>query len=303
MHTALERKMKLIHRSVLRAFIPILLAGMFFTVGSGTALAQESEDELALEEVIVTARKMKENIQEVPVAITAISADLINDLGIRGLADISNITAGLSFESKWGRGDNRPVIRGQGTINGDSGVSYFIDGVYISGSIDDYDINDVERVEVVKGPQSALYGRNTYAGAINIITKSPGDEMSGRASLLVAEDDEYEISATLRGPMTENLSGGITGRCRNPVRFPVFWTITGTVYKSVSGPISAEPGMARGPTRLRVPRTTTVTSIMVRCTRDWADTSVARSRRLRPTRTGLCRFPMPGWRSTRCRPA
>jgi len=204
--------MKFIHGNVLRAFTPILIAGMFFSVGSGSALAQESEDELALEEVIVTARKMKENIQEVPVAITAIGADLINDMTLRGLADISKITAGLSFESKWGRSDNRPVIRGQGTINGASGVSYFIDGVYIATSIDDYDINDVERIEIVKGPQSALYGRNTYAGAINIVTKSPGREMSGRASVLLAEDDEYEISATLRGPMTENLSGGITGR-------------------------------------------------------------------------------------------
>jgi len=185
----------------------------FLTAGATIGFAQENdEDDLLMEQVTVTARKMEENIQEVPVAITAIGADLIDDLTLRGLADISKITAGLSFESKWGRSDNRPVIRGQGTINGDSGVSYFIDGVYIATSIDDYDINDVERIEVVKGPQSALYGRNTYAGAINIVTKSPGDEMSGRASVLVAEDDEYEISATLRGPMTENLSGGITGR-------------------------------------------------------------------------------------------
>ena len=205
--------MKLFQKKLLIAVAPLLIAGFGITAGTDIALAQEAaEESMALEEVIVTARKMEESLQEVPLAITAIGANLIDDLGIRNLADISNITAGLSFESKWGRGDNRPVIRGQGTINGDSGVSYFIDGVYISGSIDDYDINDAERIEVVKGPQSALYGRNTYAGAINIITKSPGDEMSGRASVLVAEDDEYEISATLRGPMTENLSGGITGR-------------------------------------------------------------------------------------------
>ena len=63
----------------------------------------------------------------------------------------------MVFDSEFGRGGNRPVIRGQANILGNSGVSYFIDGVYVSGSIDDYDIDDVERIEVVKGPQSALY--------------------------------------------------------------------------------------------------------------------------------------------------
>jgi outer membrane receptor protein involved in Fe transport len=204
--------MNYFHKNILSTVTPLLLSTCFLSLGASAVFAQDSDEEMALEEVVVTARKMSENIQDVPVAITAVSADLIDNLGIRGLADISKITAGLSFESEFGRGANRPVIRGQANILGSSGVSYFIDGVYISGSIDDYDINDVERVEVVKGPQSALYGRNTYSGAINIITKSPGREVSGRAAVKVAEDDEYEIAATLRGPMTEHLSGSITGR-------------------------------------------------------------------------------------------
>jgi len=174
--------------------------------------ADNDESSDSLEEVLVTARKISENIQDVPVAITAVSANLIDILDIRSLADISKITAGLNFDSEFGRGANRPVIRGQANILGSSGVSYFIDGVYINASIDDYDINDVERVEVVKGPQSALYGRNTYSGAINIITRSPGREMSGRALVKVAQDDEYEVSATLRGPLSENMSFGLTGR-------------------------------------------------------------------------------------------
>ena len=202
--------MKLFKKRLLATAVQLSIFGGVLVAAAPDAVAQEeAEGASGLEEVVVTARKMEENIQEVPVAITAITSDMIEDLTLRNLADISKITAGLSFESKWGRGDNRPVIRGQGTINGDSGVSYFIDGVYISTSIDDYDINDVERIEIVKGPQSALYGRNTYAGAINIVTKSPGDELSGRASVLIASDEEYEVSATLRGPMTENMSGSI----------------------------------------------------------------------------------------------
>jgi iron complex outermembrane receptor protein len=173
------------------------------------ALAQQTT---LLEEVIVTARKTAENIQSVPVAITAIGAGTIEDLGLKDLADISKLTAGLVFDNEFSRTGNRPVIRGQANIQGASGVSYFIDGVYISGSIAAYDLNDVERIEVVKGPQSALYGRNTYSGAINIVTKSPGDAVSGNLKLEVAEDDQYEVAATIRGPISDRVAGSLTAR-------------------------------------------------------------------------------------------
>ena len=198
----------LLSRAILAALLP---AGIMLTAG-GTAWAQEDEDFYALEEVMVTARKVTENIQEVPVAVTAFSAEMIKDLNIQNLADISKMTAGLVFDSEFARGANRPVIRGQANILGDSGVSYFIDGVYITGSIDDYDLNDVERIEVVKGPQSALYGRNTYSGAINIITRSPGEEFGARAKVEIAEDNQYEVSASISGPFTDTIAGGIAVR-------------------------------------------------------------------------------------------
>lgn len=190
------------------ALLPALAAAT--GLASAPVLAQET---ILLEEVVVTARKTAENIQSVPVAITAISAGTIEDLGIKDLADISKITAGLIFDNEFSRVGNRPVIRGQGNIQGSSGVSYFIDGVYVSGSIAAYDLNDVERIEVIKGPQSALYGRNTYSGAINIITRSPGDELSGNVKLEAAEDDQFEVAGTLRGPLAEGkVAGGITAR-------------------------------------------------------------------------------------------
>ena len=166
-----------------------------------------------LEEVVVTARKQVETLQTVPLAITAISASTIADLGLSDLADISKITAGLVFDNEFSRTSNRPVIRGQANIQGSSGVSYFIDGVYISGSIAAYDPNDIERIEVIKGPQSALYGRNTYSGAINIITRSPGDELSGDVKFEMAEDNQYELAGTVRGPIVaDKLAGSITAR-------------------------------------------------------------------------------------------
>ena len=165
-----------------------------------------------MEEVVVTARKLEENLQEAPVAVTAINAAQMENWGLDSLADISKITAGLIFDSEFSRGSNRPVIRGQANILADSGVSYFIDGVYVSGAIDDYDLNDVQRVEVVKGPQSALYGRNTYSGAINIVTRSPGDAFSGRIKLELAGDGQIMASASLSGPISDSASGGLTLR-------------------------------------------------------------------------------------------
>lgn len=177
---------------------------------AGQAGAQQAG---MLEEIVVTARKFEENVQTVPVAISAIGAGTIEKLGLQDLADISKITAGLIFDDEFSRVGNRPVIRGQANILGGSGVSYFIDGVYITGSIAAYDLNDIERIEVVKGPQSALYGRNTYSGAINMITKSPGDQLSGNLSVEGVSDDQYEVSGTLRGPIiADKLGASLTAR-------------------------------------------------------------------------------------------
>ena len=153
--------------------------------------AQEAFDNI--EEIVVLARKREENVQDVPLSVTAISSTMIEQLNLRNLDDIAKVTAGLQFDPEFNRTSNRPVIRGQANILGDSGVSYFIDGVYITGSINDYDVNDIERIEVVKGPQSALYGRNTYSGAINIVTQSPGNQFSGRVRASITDDEAMEF--------------------------------------------------------------------------------------------------------------
>ena len=182
----------------------------------GTAAAQgapeAAEASGPIEEILVTARKRTETLQDTPVAITAVTADQIEDFGVQSLADISKMTAGLLFDSEFTRGANRPVIRGQANILGASGVSYFIDGVYVSGSIDDYDLGDVERIEIVKGPQSALYGRNSYSGAINIVTRSPGEELRASVQADVAGDEEFLIRASISGPIGDTLAGGLTVR-------------------------------------------------------------------------------------------
>lgn len=163
-------------------------------------------------EIIVTARKREENLQSVPTSVAVATADTIEQLGLDNLGDIAKTTPGLVFDDSFGRDANRPVIRGQANINGQSGVAFFIDGIYYTGTLADYDVDTIERIEVVKGPQSALYGRNTYSGAVNIISKLPGDTWEGRITADISEHDRYEVTAGIRGPVSEGLSVGLNGR-------------------------------------------------------------------------------------------
>jgi len=160
-----------------------------------TATAQE------LEVVTVTARKTEERLQDAPVAVSAFTAAAIESQGLRSVDDLAKLAPGLSFSQAFGRTTDRPVIRGQSNVLAgfqfgvESGTAYFIDGVYYPGDIQGLDFGSLERIEVVKGPQSALYGRNTYAGAINFITRAPGkSEASVKASMAEFGEEEFSFS-------------------------------------------------------------------------------------------------------------
>ena len=166
-------------------------------------IAQEG----ALEEIIVTARKREESVQDIPIAVSAFTANDIRELGILSVDDIALYTPGFSFQSGFGRnpGLDRPAVRGQTTIlNGIANakaVSTFVDGVYVGGLVSSVDLANIERVEIIKGPQSAQYGRGTYAGAINYVTRRPTDEFAGEVSLGAAEHESYDLSAWASGPL------------------------------------------------------------------------------------------------------
>lgn len=164
-----------------------------------------------LEDIVVTARKTEETLSDAPISVSAITDAKIQTLGLNSIDDFAKQATGISFSQAFGRSSDRPVIRGQSNVLAnvqfgvETGAAYFVDGIYYQGDIQGFDPESLARVEVIKGPQSALYGRNTYAGAINFITKDPGDEfrVSGRAS--VAEYGEYAVSASLSGPIVKDL--------------------------------------------------------------------------------------------------
>lgn len=196
-----------------------LLASTILAAGfaaSAPAAAQDAPgDEASVEtnnEIVVTARKQEERLQDAPTTVAVATAEQIDRLGLDSLTDVAKTTPGLVFDDSFGRDSNRPVIRGQANILGQSGVAYFIDGIYYSGSLADYDVDTIERIEVVKGPQSALYGRNTYSGAINLISKAPSREWTGRVQADISEADRYELTAGVRGPITQGLGVALGGR-------------------------------------------------------------------------------------------
>ncbi len=201
--------------TVRRSVRPAALLGMILPlfVGAEYSFAQTLTETVPVDEIIVTARKRAENVQRVPLAITTFDAQELADDAIRNIEDIAQYTPGFSFGDEFGRvNSNRPVIRGQATILGESGVSTFVDGVLLKGSLLDYGLNDVERIEVIKGPQSVLYGRNTYAGAINITTKSPTEDREAELKASVGSHDYLEVYGAVRGPISDSLSGSLAGR-------------------------------------------------------------------------------------------
>ncbi len=184
----------------------ILAATVAMSVAA-PAIAQS----LAVEEITVTARKRSESLLEVPLSITALTAADIEQSGYITISDLVQAVPGMtygSFEAE-GRGDS-PSIRGISVNTGDptlQGASTFVDGVYFSGSLFSSLLANIERVEVIKGPQSALFGRATFAGAINYITKKSTDEFSGSFNATVAEYDEIQLSGTVSGPIVEDRVG------------------------------------------------------------------------------------------------
>ena len=160
-------------------------------------------------DVVVTARQREESLKDVPISVTAISGDRLKDLQVNTVRDIANYAPGVNINSD-SVGRAFVSIRGIGTTLIDTvqpGVGIFIDGVYQPNtSYLNSPIVDVARVEVLRGPQGTLFGNNTLGGAINVITRQPGNEFEGRFDAAYAGDDNYtSVSGTISGPVVRDL--------------------------------------------------------------------------------------------------
>ncbi len=166
----------------------------------------DSKKAVQLQEVKVTSRRVEEEAQDVPLPITVVSAATIDNKGFQNIQDISRFTPGFTFHESFGRTLDRPIIRGQVNIIGEPNAAFFIDGVFVEGNISGYDLSDVERVEVIRGPQSALFGRRTFSGAVNFVTKLPTDKPQGSATLQFGNYGQEQARFSYSGPLAETLS-------------------------------------------------------------------------------------------------
>jgi outer membrane receptor protein involved in Fe transport len=175
----------------------------------------------AIEEIVVTAQKRAQNLQRVPMTVTALTANTLTQAGVVDMQGVSALVPALSAEETNGSGNQSYRIRGIGsdpnTPTFEPDVALFIDGVYLprSGmSVDD--MADISRVEVLEGPQSTLYGKNATAGVINIVTKGPSHEFGGSLEGSYSQLDSslkapvYRVAGSVTGPITDRIRGDLS---------------------------------------------------------------------------------------------
>ena len=164
-----------------------------------------------IEEVVVTARHREESLQDVPVSITAVNAENIEQYGARTLSDLSTIVPNFSMDD----GLNPTItIRGRKnatrTVGTEAGVGVYVDGVFRTGAASNLDLVGVEQVEVLRGPQGTLYGKNTISGAVNIVTKKPGEEIKGGVGASLGNFGRRDTSAYIEGALMNNLNARLS---------------------------------------------------------------------------------------------
>ncbi len=227
-----------------------LVMGVFLLLLSAGVIAQESTGRgmsagAAVEEIVVSARKRDESLQEVPIAVDVLDADAIEKLNIRDVADVSKYSPSVVFDQGFSAQDTRITIRGLAPTRGRQNVAILVDGIDVTGQavqtnggslLINTRLIDIERVEVLKGPQNALYGRTAFAGAINYITKNPAtDSLDAQLYTDLGDNGRYEGRLSLSGPLvTNHLYAGIN---------VASWTDDGFYRNSITG---AEVGGREG---------------------------------------------------------
>jgi len=195
----------------------LLSAAIIVAVSSAqTSVAQERQ--LVLEEVVVTAQKRVESLQDTPISVVAFTPAAIENKGIQNIAQVAEFTPNLVFDTTSpvsGLSSGAVVyIRGIGntdfSLTTDPGVGTYVDGVYMSRSAGGVlDVLDIERIEILRGPQGTLFGRNTIGGAVNITSRKPGDEFSGKIEISLGNDERRDVRASIDVPMTDSLRASL----------------------------------------------------------------------------------------------
>ncbi len=191
--------------------VSALAAGTLVLGAPSLALAQDQADQgPTIEEIVVTAQMREQSLQDVPVVVTSVNAQQLQDAGVRDIKDLTIVAPGLTVTSTSSSAITTARIRGIGTVGDNPGlessVGVVIDGVYRPrNGVAFSDLGETQRIEVLKGPQGTLFGKNTTAGVINIITAKPSFNVSATSEVQITNYDGFGASGSLNGPLIDDL--------------------------------------------------------------------------------------------------
>ncbi len=189
---------------------------LLFLMLTGSPVYGQGDGTQVLEELIVTARKREQNLQDVAVGVSLLSGKAMAEAQLRNATELTTLIPTLNLQDSSGPGTSSFNIRGIGTrtfaIGVEPSVSTVLDGVVMARSgMSFIDLVDVQRVEVLRGPQGTLYGKNASGGVVHIITQDPTPELSGTVAATAIEQDEYRLDGTISGPISDQLGFRLTG--------------------------------------------------------------------------------------------
>ena len=243
---------------------PLILGGASLIALAGTAglahaqdadAAPVAEETRTFDKVVVTAQKREQSLQDVPIVVTAIDGELLQDAGVRDIKDLTILTPGLLVTSTSNEAVTTARIRGVGTVGDNPGlessVGIVVDGVIRArNGVGFGDLGEMERVEVLKGPQGTLFGKSTSAGVINVITKAPDAETSFGAAVTAGNFGLVRGEGYVNGALADGLYARVYGVLQTRDGYLDINTAIGprTVeednnsdYYSVRGQVVAEP--------------------------------------------------------------
>ncbi len=196
----------------------VLLAGLSAMALAQPVLAQEvaEADQGGLEEIIVTAQKRDQNMQSVPVAVTALSGEAIANQRLADFSDLTRAAPSMTITQTTSSPNNSIILRGIGTfafsIGVEPSVAVIIDDMPVVQQAQAFDnMADLARIEVLKGPQGTLFGKNSSAGVVNIVTKDPSSDFEGSVSVTAASDGDWRTEGVISAPLGEGVGLRLTG--------------------------------------------------------------------------------------------
>lgn len=199
--------------NLLRTTVSAAVVGACAFGLAGVASAQDAPQDApqTIDDIIVTAQKREQNLQDVPIVVTSLSQEVLQDAGVRDIKDLQILTPGMTVTSTSSEASTTARIRGVGTVGDNPGlessVGVVIDGVYRSrNSVGFGDLGELARIEVLKGPQGTLFGKNTSAGVINIITEAPSFTPGFNAELTAGNYGQMGASGSVTGPISDTLA-------------------------------------------------------------------------------------------------